>query len=147
LKESTLFSTREITFLFAKANELFIIAAFLGVWVSSYLVELLAKEGFLVVLVPYKVTFNHEDAMRDVYQRFNACLDVLLNSGLPDVKLAASQLVDLPVFSVGHRLVKCFMLLYFVGIDCYLQRQCISWNVSGILGSVPKTIGLSLSHM
>lgn len=67
-----------------------------------YLVELLAKEGFLVVLVPYNVTFNHEDAARQVYERFNACLDTLLSSGLPDAKLTPSQLAGLPIFSVGH---------------------------------------------
>ncbi|KNA11308.1 hypothetical protein SOVF_136440 [Spinacia oleracea] len=68
----------------------------------SYLIELLAKEGYLVVLVPYNVTFNHEDAARQVYERFNACLDILLTCGLSDAKLDASQLVGLPVFSVGH---------------------------------------------
>ncbi|KAL2935341.1 Phospholipase YtpA [Bienertia sinuspersici] len=68
----------------------------------SYLIELLAKDGYLVVLVPYNVTFNHEDAARQVYERFNTCLDILLSSGLSDAKLDASQLVGLPVFSVGH---------------------------------------------
>ncbi|KAK9669174.1 hypothetical protein RND81_13G113600 [Saponaria officinalis] len=68
----------------------------------SYLVEFLAKEGYLVVLVPYNVTFNHEDATKQVYERFNACLDILLTSGLPEAQIQASQLVDLPVFSVGH---------------------------------------------
>ncbi|KAL9243275.1 hypothetical protein vseg_017182 [Gypsophila vaccaria] len=68
----------------------------------SYLVELLAKEGYLVVLVPYNVTFNHEDATRQVYERFNECLDILLTSGLPEAQIKASQLVNLPVFSVGH---------------------------------------------
>uniref|UniRef100_A0A803M0W7 DUF1350 domain-containing protein n=1 Tax=Chenopodium quinoa TaxID=63459 RepID=A0A803M0W7_CHEQI len=68
----------------------------------SYLIELLAKEGYLVVLVPYNVTFNHEDAAKQVYERFNACLDILLTSGLSEAKLEASQLVGLPIFSVGH---------------------------------------------
>lgn len=68
----------------------------------SYLIELLAKDGFLVVLVPYNVTFDHEDAARQVYGRFNACLDTLLSSGLPEAGLASSQLAGLPVFSVGH---------------------------------------------
>uniref|UniRef100_A0A803L9F8 Uncharacterized protein n=1 Tax=Chenopodium quinoa TaxID=63459 RepID=A0A803L9F8_CHEQI len=68
----------------------------------SYLIELLAKEGYLVVLVPYSVTFNHEVAAKQVYERFNACLDILLTSGLSEARLEASQLVGLPVFSVGH---------------------------------------------
>lgn len=60
------------------------------------------------MLVPYNVTFNHEDAARQVYERFNACLDILLTSGLSDAKLDASQLVGLPIFSVGHRYVTLF---------------------------------------
>lgn len=69
----------------------------------SYLIEMLAKEGYLVVLVPYNVTFNHEDAARQVYERFNTCLDTLLTTGLSEANLDASELVGLPVFSVGHR--------------------------------------------
>ncbi|CAO2818527.1 unnamed protein product [Amaranthus hypochondriacus] len=68
----------------------------------SYLIEMLAKEGYLVVLVPYNVTFNHEDAARQVYERFNTCLDTLLTTGLSEANLDASELVGLPVFSVGH---------------------------------------------
>ena len=56
-----------------------------------------------MVLVPYNVTFNHEDTARQVYERFNTCLDTLLTTGLSEAKLDASELVDLPVFSVGHR--------------------------------------------
>lgn len=71
----------------------------------SYLIELLAKEGYLVILVPYNVTFDHAHATRQVYERFNACLDLILTSGLPDANLTAAQLVGLPLFSVGHRCV------------------------------------------
>ncbi|XP_050218865.1 uncharacterized protein LOC126669444 [Mercurialis annua] len=68
----------------------------------GFLIELLAKEGYVVVLVPYNVTFDHSHAANQVYQRFNACLDILLASGLPDANLTPAQLVGLPVFSVGH---------------------------------------------
>ncbi|KAG8657257.1 hypothetical protein MANES_03G055500v8 [Manihot esculenta] len=68
----------------------------------GYLIELLAKEGYLVILVPYNVTFDHAHATRQVYERFNACLDLILTSGLPDANLTAAQLVGLPLFSVGH---------------------------------------------
>lgn len=69
----------------------------------SYLTELLAKDGFLVISVPYNVTFDHVQAARQVYERFNACLDTILASGLPDVNLSPAQLAQLPLFSVGHR--------------------------------------------
>uniref|UniRef100_A0A2P2J311 DUF1350 domain-containing protein n=1 Tax=Rhizophora mucronata TaxID=61149 RepID=A0A2P2J311_RHIMU len=68
----------------------------------SYFIELLAKEGFLVISVPYNVTFDHAQAANQVYERFNSCLDLLLTSGLPDANITAAQLAGLPVFSVGH---------------------------------------------
>ncbi|XVE53810.1 hypothetical protein DITRI_Ditri03aG0032000 [Diplodiscus trichospermus] len=68
----------------------------------SYLIELLAKEGFLIISVPYNVTFDHEQAAKQVYERFNACLGIILASGFPDANLTPADLVDLPIFSVGH---------------------------------------------
>ncbi|KAM2020902.1 hypothetical protein ACFX16_042987 [Malus domestica] len=68
----------------------------------SYLTELLAKDGFLVISVPYNVTFDHVQAARQVYERFSGCLDNILASGLPNSNLSAAQLAQLPVFSVGH---------------------------------------------
>ncbi|XP_024459764.1 uncharacterized protein LOC7491972 isoform X1 [Populus trichocarpa] len=68
----------------------------------SCLIELLAKDGYVVILVPYNVTFDHSKAADQVYERFNACLDLLLQSGLPHDGLTASELVGLPLFSVGH---------------------------------------------
>ncbi|MED6144852.1 hypothetical protein PIB30_019472 [Stylosanthes scabra] len=68
----------------------------------GYLIEFLAREGFLVVVVPYNVTFDHSEASKQVYERFNTCLDTLLTSGLSQANLSAAQLRDLPLFSVGH---------------------------------------------
>ncbi|KAK7261007.1 hypothetical protein RIF29_27310 [Crotalaria pallida] len=68
----------------------------------GYLTELLAKEGFLIVVVPYNVTFDHTQAAKQVYERFQTCLDSLLTSGLPQANLSPAQLEDLPLFSVGH---------------------------------------------
>ncbi|KAJ4708885.1 Eukaryotic initiation factor 4F subunit p150 [Melia azedarach] len=68
----------------------------------SYLKELLAKEGFLVISVPYNVTFDHAQAANQVYERFNSCLDCVLTTGLPDSNLTPDDLVNLPVYSVGH---------------------------------------------
>ncbi|XP_061368084.1 uncharacterized protein LOC133311085 isoform X2 [Gastrolobium bilobum] len=68
----------------------------------GYLIELLAKEGFLVVVVPYNVTFDHTQAAKQVYERFHTCLDTILTSGLPQANLSPAQLGDLPLFSVGH---------------------------------------------
>ncbi|CAJ1972374.1 unnamed protein product [Sphenostylis stenocarpa] len=68
----------------------------------GYLIESLAKEGFLVVVVPYNVTFDHSQAAKQVYERFEACLGTILTSGLPQANLSPVQLEDLPLFSVGH---------------------------------------------
>ncbi|XP_023638452.1 uncharacterized protein LOC17886963 isoform X2 [Capsella rubella] len=68
----------------------------------SYLKELLAKEGFLIVSVPYNVTFDHEQAAKQVYERFNSCLDKIVSSGIPNANFKAEDLADLPLFSVGH---------------------------------------------
>ncbi|KAF8036145.1 hypothetical protein BT93_C1983 [Corymbia citriodora subsp. variegata] len=68
----------------------------------GYLIELLAKEGFLIIAVPYNVTFDHARAASEVYEKFHCCLDNVLTSGLPEDNLSAADLVDLPLFSVGH---------------------------------------------
>ncbi|CAD6219097.1 unnamed protein product [Miscanthus lutarioriparius] len=68
----------------------------------GYLLELLAREGFLVVCVPYNVTFDHEAAAREVFQRFHASYDALLASGLPEAGLSALDIAELPLYSVGH---------------------------------------------
>nr|CAB3457141.1 unnamed protein product [Digitaria exilis] len=68
----------------------------------GYLLELLAREGFLVVCVPYNVTFDHEAAARQVFDRFHACYDALLASGLPEAGLSALDIAELPLYSVGH---------------------------------------------
>ncbi|KAK7321557.1 hypothetical protein VNO77_32324 [Canavalia gladiata] len=68
----------------------------------GYLIEFLAREGFLVVVVPYNVTFDHAQAAKQVFERFHTCLDTILSSGLPQANLSSAQLEDLPLFSVGH---------------------------------------------
>lgn len=71
--------------------------------ICSYLKELLAKEGYLIVSLPYNVTFDHEQAAKQVYERFNSCLDTIVSSGIPTANLKPEDLADLPLFSVGHR--------------------------------------------
>ncbi|KAJ4801777.1 initiation factor 4F subunit (DUF1350) [Rhynchospora pubera] len=68
----------------------------------GHLMELLAREGYLVISVPYNVTFNHEMAARQVYERFHACFDGLLESGLPDASISPLEISGLPLYSVGH---------------------------------------------
>ncbi|CAL9091592.1 hypothetical protein MUK42_20648 [Musa troglodytarum] len=68
----------------------------------SFLMEWLAKEGFLVVSVPYNVTFDHEKAAKDVYERFHCCMDSLFASGIPDAGITALDISSLPLYSVGH---------------------------------------------
>ncbi|KAI5393607.1 hypothetical protein KIW84_060653 [Lathyrus oleraceus] len=83
----------------------FIGGAFIGAipqLTYGYLIELLAKEGFLVVVVPYNVTFDHSQAAKQVYERFHTCLSTILTFGLPQFSLSPAQLGDLPLFSVGH---------------------------------------------
>ena len=78
----------------------------------SYLIEQLAKEGFVIISVPYNVTFDHANAAKQVYERFHSCLDSILISGLPHANLTPQQLVNLPLFSVGHRFVN-FIIVFF----------------------------------
>ncbi|XP_022029316.1 uncharacterized protein LOC110930329 isoform X1 [Helianthus annuus] len=68
----------------------------------NYLLGLLANQGYLIISVPYNVTFDHSQAAREVYERFHSCLNSILTSGLPDDGLLAAELVDLPLYSVGH---------------------------------------------
>ncbi|KAK4435608.1 hypothetical protein Salat_0724300 [Sesamum alatum] len=68
----------------------------------SYLLELLAKEGYLIISVPYNVTFDHELVTREIYERFHACLDLILMNGLPENGISAAEIADLPFYSIGH---------------------------------------------
>jgi Protein of unknown function (DUF1350) len=65
--------------------------------------ELLAKEGYLIVSVPYNVTFNHEMAARQVYERFHDCYDGLLELGLREASISPLDISVIPLYSVGHR--------------------------------------------
>ncbi|CAI9755538.1 unnamed protein product [Fraxinus pennsylvanica] len=68
----------------------------------SYLLELLAKEGYLIISVPYNVTFDHAQVTKEIYERFHACLDSILASGLPENGLSGVEIADLPFYSIGH---------------------------------------------
>lgn len=83
----------------------------------------MAKEGFVVVVVPYNVTFDHSQAAKQVYDKFHSCLDTLLTSGLPQFNLSPALLGDLPIFSVGHRYVA--PTLQIDGVDVW-YLTCVS---------------------
>ncbi|GLJ10761.1 hypothetical protein SUGI_0134450 [Cryptomeria japonica] len=68
----------------------------------SLLMDLLAKEGFLVIAVPYNVTFDHAQAAKEIYNKFNSCMDIMLASGLPSANLTPNDILELPVYCVGH---------------------------------------------
>jgi hypothetical protein len=70
----------------------------------SFFIELLAKEGFLIVATPYNVTFDHTVSAQVIQNRFNRCLDILSTSSrfLP-AELNPDDVAALPIFSVGHR--------------------------------------------
>ncbi|GKC80989.1 alpha/beta hydrolase fold protein [Tanacetum coccineum] len=67
-----------------------------------YLLGLLANEGYLIISVPYNMTFDHSQAAREVFERFYSCLNSMLTYGLPSDGLLEAKLVDLPLYSVGH---------------------------------------------
>ncbi|XP_054817962.1 uncharacterized protein LOC129317649 [Prosopis cineraria] len=101
----------------------------------GYLIEYLAKEGFLVVLVPYNVTFDHAQAAKQVHERFQACLDAILTSGLPQANLSPSQLGNLPLFSVGHSNGALLQLL----IGSYFSEKIPKANVIISYNNRPAT--------
>lgn len=68
----------------------------------SHLMELLAREGFLIISIPYNVTFDHTQASTEVLERFHKCMDVLSTNGISDANLRPSDLLSLPIYSVGH---------------------------------------------
>ncbi|KAF7817328.1 Alpha/Beta hydrolase fold [Senna tora] len=101
----------------------------------GYLIEFLAKEGFLVIVVPYNVTFDHAQATRQVYERFHTCLDTILTSGLPQANLSPAQLQDLPLFSVGHSNGALLQLL----IGSYFSEKIPKANVIISYNNRPAT--------
>ncbi|KAG8375256.1 hypothetical protein BUALT_Bualt10G0081600 [Buddleja alternifolia] len=72
------------------------------VCMNSYLLGLLADEGYLIISVPYNVTFDHERVTKEIYERFHACLDSILTNGLPENGISGAEIADLPFYSVGH---------------------------------------------
>ncbi|KAK6137207.1 hypothetical protein DH2020_029044 [Rehmannia glutinosa] len=70
--------------------------------VELFTFELLANEGYLIISVPYNVTFDHEKVTREIYKRFHTCLDSILATGLPENGISAAEIADLPYYSVGH---------------------------------------------
>ena len=89
--------------------------------ISSYLKELLAKEGYLIVSVPYNVTFDHEQAAKQVYQRFNSCLDAIVLSGVQmpiwTLKIYLTFLFSLLV--TGSLLVSSAKSVHFILMFCF----------------------------
>ncbi|CAK9215617.1 unnamed protein product [Sphagnum troendelagicum] len=69
----------------------------------SFFIELLAKEGFLIVATPYNVTFDHTVSAQVIQNRFNRCLDILSTSSrFLAAELSPDDVAALPIFSVGH---------------------------------------------
>ncbi|KAH9305686.1 hypothetical protein KI387_010090 [Taxus chinensis] len=91
----------------------------------SLLMDLLAKEGFLVIAVPYNVTFDHAQAAKEVYNKFNSCMDILLASGLSSANLTPNNILELPVYCVGHSNGALLQLLE----GCYFEEKLQKANV------------------
>ncbi|KAM7493677.1 hypothetical protein LguiB_028286 [Lonicera macranthoides] len=117
----------------------------------SYLLGLLANEGYLIISVPYNVTFDHSEAARQIYERFHACLDEILTYGLPSAGLTASELVHLPLYSVGHSNGALLQVL----TGCYFSEKLpkgnaiISYNNRPATEAVPyfEQLGPLVSQM
>ncbi|KAK9274146.1 hypothetical protein L1049_018960 [Liquidambar formosana] len=101
----------------------------------SHLIELLANEGFLIIVVPYNVTFDHAQAAREIHERFNACWDKILVSGLPYANLAAGELVKLPLYSVGHSNGALLQVL----AGCYFSEKIPKANAIISYNNKPAT--------
>ncbi|KAG6549348.1 hypothetical protein Mapa_009065 [Marchantia paleacea] len=67
-----------------------------------YFIELLRKENYIVVAVPYNVTFDHTQAARQIHKKFNTTLNFLRRDGVPFNRLPPAEVSTLPIFSVGH---------------------------------------------
>ncbi|CAM6093459.1 unnamed protein product [Calypogeia fissa] len=88
-----------------KAIIKFLGGAFIGAspdLVYSHFIELLAKEGFIIVATPYNVTFDHAVSAQRIHKKFNDTLSILYNFGVPSLGLMPDDLSELPVYSVGH---------------------------------------------
>ncbi|XP_039119794.1 uncharacterized protein LOC120256088 [Dioscorea cayenensis subsp. rotundata] len=117
----------------------------------SYLMELLAKEGYLIVSVPYNVTFDHERAAKEVHERFHSCMEMLFSSGLPYANISASDMVNLPLYSVGHSNGALLQLL----VGCYFAEKIpkanavVSFNNRPASEAVPyfEQLGPAVSQM
>lgn len=87
---------------------------------GSLLIELLAKEGFLIVATPYNLSFNHAASAVGIHERFNSCLSLLSKSGFQG--LSPNEISDLPIYSVGHRL-SSILVSPWSNISC----SCHAW--------------------
>ncbi|KAH0645553.1 hypothetical protein KY290_034337 [Solanum tuberosum] len=117
----------------------------------SYLLENLAREGYLIICVPYNVTFDHAQVTRQVFDRFHACFDSILASGLPDSGLSAADIVDLPLYSVGHSngaLIQALVGSYFCE-KIPKANVIISYNNRPASEAVPyfEQLGLLVGQM
>ncbi|GJY30346.1 alpha/beta hydrolase fold protein [Tanacetum coccineum] len=107
-----------------------------------YLIRLLANEGYLFISVQYNVTFDHLQAAKEVFERFYSCLNSMLTYGLPSDGLLAAELVDLPLYSVGHSYGDLFQVLsgsYFSDkLQKALNKGSTLLRASNVIGSRPQ---------
>ncbi|XP_024382279.1 uncharacterized protein [Physcomitrium patens] len=119
----------------------FIGGAFIGAApdvIYSVLIELLAKEGYLIVATPFSLSFDHTVSAQGIHTRFNTCLDYLSNTGFAG--LSAGDISTLPVYSVGHSLGALMQVV--IGSTCSGGRlpkasALISFNNKPASDAVP----------
>eukprot|EP00897_Mesotaenium_endlicherianum_P010393 jgi/Mesen1/9382/ME000610S08693 len=107
----------------------------------SHMIELLAKEGYLVVATPYNITFDHKSSTRVIHERFNACIDDLSANGFRPAGLSGADVEGLPIYGVGHSLGALMHVL--VGSFCTdagrlpQANVMVSFNNKAATGAVP----------
>lgn len=82
--------------------------------IYNVMIDLLSKEGFVIVATPYRLSFDHTVSAQGIHARVNSCLDYLSAYGFGD--FSAEEISSLPLYSVGHSLGALMQVL--IGSTC-----------------------------
>ncbi|XP_024526090.1 uncharacterized protein LOC9655377 isoform X2 [Selaginella moellendorffii] len=138
-----------------KALVQFLGGAFIGAapeLTYSYFIELLAKQGFLIMAAPYNVTFDHELCARRIHGNWSSSLNLLAQSGCEVFGLSPSDVAELPVISVGHSngaLMQVLIGSYCIDEKLPKASAIISFNNKPAVQAVPffDQLGPTLSSV
>ncbi|MCO5592999.1 hypothetical protein L7F22_047003 [Adiantum nelumboides] len=102
----------------------------------SLLIELLRRQGFLIVATPYNVTFEHVLAAELVYRKFQNGRDALVNGDCIIPGVSSNHISSLPVFSIGHSNGALLQLL----IGCLFQEDLPKVSVMPAFNNKPAAV-------